>query len=44
MLDFTPLEPGALEQKFYCRGVGVVSERDLRGGTAHTALTTIVSR
>jgi hypothetical protein len=44
VLDFTPLEPGALEQKFYCRGVGVVSERDLRGGTAHTAQTTIVSR
>jgi hypothetical protein len=42
--DFTPLEPGALEQKFYCRGVGVVSERDVRGGTVHTALTRIVSR
>ncbi len=42
--DFTPLEPGALENKFYCRGVGVVRERDVRGGTVRTALTRIVSR
>ena len=42
--DFTPLEPGALENKFYCRGVGVVRERDVRGGTVSTALARIVSR
>jgi hypothetical protein len=39
--DFTPLEPGALEVKFYCRGVGFVRARDVSGGSAHQALTGI---
>jgi hypothetical protein len=30
--DSTPLEPAILEHKFYARGVGVVLERDVRGG------------
>ena len=42
--EFTPLEPDLLENKFYCRGVGIARERDLRGGTGRTALTRIVQR
>jgi hypothetical protein len=39
--DFTPLEPGALEVKFFCRGVGFVRARDVSGGNARQALTDI---
>jgi hypothetical protein len=39
--DFTPLEPGALEVKFYCRGVGFVRARDVSGGNARQALTSV---
>jgi hypothetical protein len=39
--DFTPLEPGALEVKFYCRGVGFVRGRDVSGGDVRQALTSI---
>ena len=39
--EFTPLEPAALEHKFYCPGIGVVRERDVRGGTVNTALTNV---
>lgn len=28
-LDYTPLEPGVEEHKFYARGIGVVKEVDL---------------
>ena len=42
--EFTALEPDALENKFYCPGVGIVRERDVRGGTVRTALTKIVQR
>ena len=27
--EFTPLEPDALENKFYCPGIGIVSELDV---------------
>jgi hypothetical protein len=40
--EFTPLEPAALEHKFYCPGLGVVRERDVRGGTVNTALTHVL--
>jgi hypothetical protein len=30
--EFTPLEPGAVEQKFYAPGVGVVHTMDVSGG------------
>ena len=30
--DFTPLEPRLREQKYYAPGVGVVMEKDVRGG------------
>jgi hypothetical protein len=39
--EFTPLEPGVREFKFYCRGVGTVKVRDKTGGTAHLALVAI---
>ena len=41
--EFTPLEPGVREVKFYCPGIGFVKGRDVQGGTAHLALT-LVSR
>jgi hypothetical protein len=37
--EFSPLEPGVREFKFYCRGIGMVKEREVAGGTAHLALT-----
>jgi hypothetical protein len=39
--DFTPLEPGALEVKFYCRGVGVARGRDVSGGSVRLWLTRV---
>ena len=39
--EFTTLEPGALEYKYYCPGIGVVRERDVRGGTANTGLVAV---
>ena len=39
--DFTPLEPGAKEIKYYCRGIGFVKGRDISGGSVHMALTSI---
>ena len=39
--DFTPLEPGAKENKFYCRGIGFVKGRDISGGSVHMELTRI---
>jgi hypothetical protein len=42
--EFTDLEPNAVEYKYYCPGVGVVRERDVRGGTVFTSLTKIVQR
>jgi hypothetical protein len=39
--DFTPLEPGAVEVKFYCKGVGFTRGRDVTGGNVRLALTRI---
>jgi hypothetical protein len=39
--EFTPLEPGVREVKFYCPGIGFVQGRDVQGGTGHLALTRI---
>jgi carboxypeptidase family protein len=39
--EFTSLEPAALEHKFYCPGIGIVRERDVRGGTVNTALVNV---
>lgn len=39
--EFTRLEPDVLENKFYCPGIGIVRERDVRGGSVNTALTKV---
>jgi hypothetical protein len=39
--EFSPLEPGVREVKFYCPKVGFVSGRDVLGGTAHLVLSSI---
>lgn len=36
--EWSPLEPGILDHKLYVRGVGLVAERTIRGGTDHDAL------
>lgn len=36
--EWTPLEPGVLDQKVYERGTGTVSEDSLRGGSEHLRL------
>jgi hypothetical protein len=36
--EWTPLEPGVLDQKIYARGVGTTSEDSLRGGSEHLHL------
>ena len=41
--EFTPLEPGALEEKLYRPGFGIVDGRDLVGAR-HTSLTTVIQR
>jgi len=41
--EFTPLEPEALENKYYCPGVGIVKELDVQGGTVNTGLTRIIN-
>ena len=42
--EFTPLEPDALENKYYCPGVGIVKELDVKGGTVNTGLKTIINQ
>jgi hypothetical protein len=36
--EWTPLEPGVLDQKVYVRGIGTTSEDSLRGGAEHLHL------
>ena len=40
--EFSPLEPGAIEHKFYARGVGFVQSVALRGGRERLELVTIL--
>jgi hypothetical protein len=40
--EFTPLEPDALENKFYCPGIGIVSELDGQRRYRNTGLVTII--
>ena len=42
--EFTPLEPDVLENKWYCPGIGITREADVRGGSVRTALVRIVQR
>jgi hypothetical protein len=36
--DVNPLDPGPVEHKFYAKGVGLVLERELRGGSGRVEL------
>ena len=38
-MDFTPLEPGSREHKFYCAGTGLVLEISPKGGRGRNELT-----
>jgi len=40
--EFSPLEPGAIEHKFYVRGVGFIQSVALRGGRERLELVTIL--
>jgi hypothetical protein len=40
--EFSPLEPGAIEHKFYARGVGFIQSVALRGGRERLELVTIL--
>jgi hypothetical protein len=40
--EFSPLEPGALEHKFYVRGVGLVETVDVLGGTGGIELVDVI--
>ncbi|HET7478507.1 MAG TPA: hypothetical protein VFJ72_03200 [Rubrobacteraceae bacterium] len=37
-LEWTPLEPNVVSEKYYAPGVGLVAERDLAGGNEHFEL------
>jgi hypothetical protein len=39
--ESTPLEPGAIEHKYYCPGVGLLLINELQGGTVRTELVNI---
>jgi hypothetical protein len=39
--DYTPLEPDVVEHKYYARGVGLVLEVDVRGGTGRVELVSV---
>jgi hypothetical protein len=36
--DWTPLEPGVVEEKFYAKGIGLVLETTVRGGSDRNEL------
>jgi len=40
--EFTPLEPGTIDHKFYAQGVGLVQSVALRGGRERLELVTIL--
>ena len=39
--EWTPLEPGVLDHKFYVRGVGTVLEQSVKGGNERNALVAV---
>jgi hypothetical protein len=39
--EWTPLEPGVLDAKWYARGIGQLAERTLHGGDEHLALVAV---
>jgi hypothetical protein len=42
--EWTPLEPGVLDHKYYRRGVGTVLEQTVKGGDERNTLVTARSR
>jgi len=42
--EWTPLEPGVLDHKYYLRGVGTVLEQSVRGPLERNALTGFFQR
>jgi len=36
--EWTPLEPGTLDNKLYVRGIGTVLEQTVKGGSERNAL------
>jgi hypothetical protein len=42
--EWTPLEPGVIDAKYYVRGIGEVSEQTIRGGRESAQLVRIVRR
>jgi hypothetical protein len=41
--EWTPLEPGVLDAKYYVRGIGQVAERTLRGGSERAVLVDVLT-
>ena len=39
--EWTPLEPGVLDHKFYVRGIGTVLEQTVKGGDERNALVAV---
>ena len=39
--EWTPLEPGAIDHKFYVRGIGTVLEQTVKGGVERAALVSV---
>jgi hypothetical protein len=39
--EFSLLEPGVLDNKYYVRGIGLVAERTVQGGTDFLDLVTV---
>ena len=40
-MEWTPLEPGAIDHKLYVRGVGTVLEQSVKGGSERAALVSV---
>jgi hypothetical protein len=39
--EWTPLEPGTIDHKYYVRGIGTVLEQTVKGGVERNALVSI---
>ena len=39
--EWTPLEPGGLDHKYYVRGVGMILEETVRGGVERAVLVSL---
>jgi hypothetical protein len=41
-MEWTPLEPGAIDHKLYVRGIGTVLEQSVKGGSERAALVSLL--